>query len=282
MDNLVNNKLKIGAIIQARFDSTRLPGKVLLNLPFQSNVTVLDRIINRIKLVKDVIPIIATSTEASDNPIFEFAKSKKISVFRGEKENVLSRFYLTAKEYDLDIIIRITGDNPIVLTEVMHIAIENHLKSGAEYSRNNGLPYGTSFEIINFSALKKANEAATSKEEKEHVTLYIKNNKKLFKILENDFSYLRLKSDKVRLTVDYPTDYALLNLIFQDQKMQSDQYTFETLKLLFDSNEWLPQINIHNFQKQQFNSIEEELIFARELLNQLELRNALRKFDSLI
>lgn len=282
MDNLVNNKLKIGAIIQARFDSTRLPGKVLLNLPFQTNVTVLDRIINRIKLVKDVIPIIATSTEASDNPIFEFAKSKKIFVFRGEKENVLSRFYLTAKEYDLDIIIRITGDNPIVLTEVMHIAIENHLKSGAEYSRNNGLPYGTSFEIINFTALKKANEEATSKEEKEHVTLYIKNNKKLFKILENDFSYLRLNSDKVRLTVDYPSDYALLNLIYQHQEMQSDKYTFDTLKLMFESYEWLSKINEHNFQKQQCNTIEEELIFARDLLNQLELRNALRKFDSLI
>ncbi|MDA8769631.1 hypothetical protein N9M75_02115 [Schleiferiaceae bacterium] len=277
---MVNNKLKIGAIIQARFDSTRLPGKVFFKLPFQSNDTVLDRIINRIKLVKGLIPIIATSTEASDNSIFEFAKSKNISVFRGEKENVLNRFFLAAKEYDLDIILRITGDNPIVLTEVIQIAIKNHLKSGAEYSRNNGLPYGTSFEIINFTTLKKVNEEATSNEEKEHVTLYIKNNKKLFKILENDFSYLSLKSEKVRLTVDYPTDYALLNLIFQDQKMQSDQYTFETLKLLFDSNEWLPQINNHNFQKQQFNSIEEEMIFAKETLKQLDLWNALKILDN--
>jgi spore coat polysaccharide biosynthesis protein SpsF len=276
---MVVNGLKVGAIIQARIDSTRLPGKVLLNLPFDSSETVLSRIVNRLKMLNNTLPIIATSDERTDDPIERYAKNNNIQLFRGSKDNVLERFVKASQTFNLDVVIRITGDNPIVLIDFLETAIKNHIASKVDLSRNIGLPYGTSFEIINFESLKKALNESTSKEEREHVTIFIKNRKNEFKILENDFSQYQFKNKNVRLTVDYPSDYALMNILFQNKQMHSNSYSFETIKMILDSNDWLNEINANNIQKKQFNNLEEELFYVKTLLKQLELNNVLKLID---
>src|SRR5690606_22794836 len=152
MDNLVN--MKIGAIIQARYDSSRLRGKVLKNLPFDSEETVLSQIhsaLAKSKILDEII--IATSEESNDDIIVDYAKENNYIYVRGSKNNVLERFVKAIDERNLDVVVRITGDNPIVLIDILDAVLEKHIESKANYTRNNNLPYGTSFEIVNATVL---------------------------------------------------------------------------------------------------------------------------------
>ena len=266
--------LRIGAIIQARYDSTRFPGKVLLNLPFDSEETLLSRIVERIRMISGIIPIIATSIEISDDPIHDYVVKNNIEIYRGSKENVLDRFVCAALRYKLDIIVRVTGDNPIVLIDVLEKAIINHIDKKVDYTRNIGLPYGTSFEIINFSSLERALSEASKPEEFEHVTLYIKNNRSDFRILENDFSFYDFYNQGVRLTVDYPSDYAVMNILFQNGPLKKNDYNLHTIKEILRKYDWLTKVNSNNLQKKQFENEEQELTYAYELLIELGLFNA--------
>ena len=122
--------MKIGAIIQARYGSTRLPGKVLMHLPSQSKTSVLKHIINRVDastLVNNVC--IATSTDKSDDAL-EAAFSDII--FRGDIDNVLSRFYHAACSLRLDVIIRLTGDNPCIDVSALDDVIRRHVEKNCD------------------------------------------------------------------------------------------------------------------------------------------------------
>jgi len=122
--------MKIGAIIQARVSSTRLPGKVLKQLPFAGGVTVLEQVVMRLKKSKKLDDIIvATTTEEDDNKIASLLKKKGIKCFRGSKENVLSRYYLAARENNLDIVVRVTSDCPCIDPAVVDYIIEKHIQS---------------------------------------------------------------------------------------------------------------------------------------------------------
>src|SRR4030066_2065637 len=103
----------VGAIIQARISSMRLPGKVLKDLPYASGITCLEQVIRRLKKSKRLNEIIiATTKDKEDNRVVDIVKKEEVKYFRGCKENVLSRYYLTAKENNLDIIVRVTSDCP--------------------------------------------------------------------------------------------------------------------------------------------------------------------------
>lgn len=85
--------MKIGAIIQARTFSTRLPGKVLKELPYNSAINCLEQVIRRLKKSKKLNEIIiATTKEKEDNEIVDIAKKEDVKYFKGSKENVLSRY----------------------------------------------------------------------------------------------------------------------------------------------------------------------------------------------
>ena len=105
----------IGAIIQARTSSTRLPGKVLLELPYGSGITVLQQVIRRLKQSKKIDTIVVATTEdKADDAIVDIASRESVSSFRGSKENVLERYYLAAKSFGLETIVRITSDCPCI------------------------------------------------------------------------------------------------------------------------------------------------------------------------
>ena len=174
--------MKIGAIIEARMSSTRLPGKVLFQV---KNKTMLELIINRIKLVKKIDKlIIATTNNSNDNKIVNWCKSKKIIFFRGSEENVINRVYLAAKKNNLDIVILITGDCPLVDHNIISQVLSIYLNNNADYVSNNHIrtyPDGMDVQVFNFKSLKKSHNLVKSKLEREHVTLNIRRNPKIFK-----------------------------------------------------------------------------------------------------
>lgn len=268
--------MKIGAIIQARTSSTRFPKKVLKPLPYGSEVCVLQQDIRRVKkskLLNEVI--IATTTNPEDDEIVEVAIKENTSYFRGSLGNVLERYYETALEYGLDVIVRITSDCPCVDWTIIDDIIQSHLDFSADYTSNTlheSFPRGIDCEVFNFDVLKEAYENSTEKYEKEHVTPYIyKTNPNKFKI--NEFLAVENNSD-IRITLDTPQDYALLCVIYDNLYDDNNFFTLNDILDLFKQKPWIKYINEDIIQKKVFNTLSEELTEAIKLCERQDLDKA--------
>lgn len=204
--------MKVGAIIQARLGSTRLPGKILLDL---FGKTVLERVIERVKAAKFVEDaIIATTLNKEDDEVESLCVKARVKYFRGSENDVLDRFYQTAKQYRIENIVRITADCPLIDPVIIDKVIKLHLKDNADYTANiieETYPDGVDVEVFTFPALKKAWEDASLKSEREHVTPYIRKNPTLFKIAN-----LKHESDLSgqRWTLDEKADYEFIKSIY--------------------------------------------------------------------
>ncbi|NMC99796.1 MAG: acylneuraminate cytidylyltransferase [Bacteroidales bacterium] len=269
-------KLSIGAIIQARTSSTRLPGKVLLELPYGSGITVLEQVIRRIKKSKTIEKIIiATTKEKVDNPIVTIANKTHTAYFRGSKKNVLERYYLAAKKYNLDIVVRITSDCPCIDPEILDQMVNKHLKSHADLTSNcliKSFPHGVDAEVYSFTALEKAYKNATKDFEKDGATEYISvTNPKEFNII-NLIAPASLRAPDIRITLDTPEDYALL-CILNNMLPDNLNYTTKDIISLFRKNPWLSIITAKVVNKKHFDNITDEVNEAIKVLRLQELDN---------
>ena len=222
--------------------SSRLPGKVLMKLGEKE--TVLEYVVKQIshsKLVNKII--IATTNLEQDNVIQETAKELDIECFRGDSENVLDRYYQCAKKFNLDNILRITSDCPLIDPEIVDNVIKKYLTRDYDYVSNTLMrtfPIGTDSEIFSFNVLEKAWENASLLSEKEHVTPYIINKKNKFRLgnLKNEVNVGHL-----RLTLDRIEDYELIKKIVQTIEKRPI-FMKDVLKLFSDKPE-LIKINAH-------------------------------------
>jgi glutamate-1-semialdehyde aminotransferase/spore coat polysaccharide biosynthesis protein SpsF (cytidylyltransferase family) len=211
----LKNKNKILAIVQARYNSTRFPGKVLKKI---GNKTILEIIIKRLSKSKKINKIIvACSNDNNDKKITNICKKLKISYFCGSENDVLSRFYYAAKKYDKYNIIRITADCPLIDYQIVDKLIKVFLEKKVDYASNTNpptFPDGLDAEIFKFETLTKAHKEAKKKSEREHVTQFIINNNKFkkFNLLNNKDHSL------IRLTVDEPEDLNVIKRIFKHFK----------------------------------------------------------------
>ena len=141
----------IGCIVQARMGSTRLPGKVLMLL--DKKYTVLDYVINQLKHSKLLgKTIIATTNLEEDDVIVDFAKKNKIEYFRGESTDVLDRYYKCAEKFSLNVIVRITSDEPLIDPTIVDEVITNFQEIDCDYASNNLIrTFPTGFDVEVFS-----------------------------------------------------------------------------------------------------------------------------------
>jgi len=215
---------KIVAIIQARMGSSRLPGKVLEDIEGRP---ILWHVVNRLKesTLIDMI-VVATTVEKKDNEVEEFCKKYGIEVFRGSEEDVLDRYYQAARTYRADVIVRITADcaviDPRVTDQVISCYLEN--QESCDFCSNvitRTYPNGLETEVVPIHALRLAWDKAKKECDREHVTLYIANHPKQFRLhsVENneDLSHLRW-------TVDQKEDLELMCQIYK--RLHSDGKIF--------------------------------------------------------
>lgn len=201
-------------IIQARSGSTRFPGKV--NKLLDSNLTILDYVINQVRFSKKINKIyVATTNKIDDQIICKKCLDLGITYFCGSEDNVLDRFYSCAKKFSIKNIVRITADNPLIDPEIIDSIISKYNSSKFDYVTNTikrTYPYGTEVEVFSFESLQKSWINASLPSEKEHVTPYIRNPNNNFKIfnVENDKNYSFL-----RYTVDRNEDFQLVKEILK-------------------------------------------------------------------
>ncbi len=244
-------KWKKGIIIQARMDSSRLPGKILKNLNGKPSLW---HVYNRCKASKLAsIVIVATTIDKSDDQIERFCKQYKIPHSRGSINHVLSRYYEAAKKYKVDIIARVTADCPLVDPATIDRVFKAHKNQKCDYVSNivpgeRTFPRGLDVEVFSFTALDKAFREATESMETEHVTPYIWQNKKgKYKIGKIVTAPAGLKRS-YRLTVDYPEDLALINIIYEKLANYKIIPTLKALEFL-DKHPEIASINADCEQK---------------------------------
>jgi len=205
-------KRKVLAIIQARYNSTRFPGKVVKKI---NNKTILEILIRRLSRSKHISKIIvACSNNRNDKAIVTICRKLGVNYFIGSENDVLDRFYHAAKKYRGINIARITADCPLVDPKIVDDVISNFFLKNADYSSNVNpptFPDGLDVEVFKFSVLKEAYINAKKSAEREHVTPFIINNKKFKKFnLKNSIDYSTL-----RLTLDEKKDLILIEKIIK-------------------------------------------------------------------
>lgn len=207
--------MNIGVIIQARMTSTRLPGKVLK--PIKQDLTMLECVINRVRLATMIDKIIvATTTNSTDDPIVELCHKLEINVYRGSENDVLSRYYEAAQRYKLSSIIRITSDCPAIDPQIIDKVCIFYLTNHFDYVSNvvkRTFPRGLDVEIFSYNSIEKAYNNAVKECEREHVTAHIYGNPSLFKI--GSYEENEQKGyNKYSITVDTMEELSLAQKVF--------------------------------------------------------------------
>ena len=181
-ESVINDTI---VILQARTASERLPGKVLKEL---QGIPMLSHSIRRLKKVdKDMRVIVATSDMVQDDAIEELAEMEKTPCFRGSEKDVLDRFYKAAKKYEAKVIIRATGDNPLVDPFEARRVLETisnkkyQYVSGFHEVDGNKLPSGVGVEAFSFNVLEEIWGIGDKPEYREHINEYVFDNPEAFK-----------------------------------------------------------------------------------------------------
>jgi spore coat polysaccharide biosynthesis protein SpsF len=207
--------LKVVAVIQARMGSKRLPNKMMFSL---HGYPIIEWVVERVKkskLLDDII--LATSTNMENDVLAKYVKEKlDVDVFRGSEDDVLSRFYESAKVKDASHIVRICADNPLIYGFEIDKLINFYKYSGKNYDyvynhipKGNNYPDGLGAEIVSFKTLEKLQNKVNSKEEREHAFLHITNNPDQFSIATFDIEPEFGRPD-LRFDVDTFEDYHYL------------------------------------------------------------------------
>ena len=242
--------VKVVAIVQARMSSTRLPSKVMMNI---CGKAVLFHIIDRLKACKllDKI-VIATTLHEKDNVIFDAVSNydENIGLFRGSEENVLERYYLAAKKFNADVVVRVTSDDPLIDPSVIDGVIREFLSNDCDYasnSLNKTFPLGLDAEVFSFKTLEKVYNNASRAYEKEHVTPYIIENPDKFKLFNvaNDINLSHL-----RWTLDTKDDFEFISAVYKSIYPKKQLFLMDDVLELLDKEPELIDINRHIEQKQ--------------------------------
>ena len=201
------------AILQARTSSSRLPGKVLKPILGEP---MLARHIKRLRRARHLDPlVVATSTEASDDPLAALCERLGVHCHRGSLNDVLDRFYQAAAPWKPDHLLRLTGDCPLADPQLIDACIDTHLAGDFDYTSNAlrpSFPDGLDAEVFRFSCLADAWREASLPSEREHVTSFIYRRPERYRIghhvQDTDLSWLRW-------TVDRPEDFQVVEAIYQ-------------------------------------------------------------------
>jgi len=208
--------MRIVATIEARMTSSRLPGKVMmpaLGRPMLAHLT------SRLKAVPSINEIVlATTVNAADDVLVDFAEKDGIKVFRGSEEDVMSRVIGAAESAQADVVVEITGDCPIIDSDLVEQTIRVFKRNNAVYCSNtfiSSYPDGMDTQVMTLEALKKSFSMTDDPLDREHVSRHIVNNPQIFPHV-----YLiappSLHWPGLGLTLDEPADYELIRTLIEN------------------------------------------------------------------
>jgi glutamate-1-semialdehyde 2,1-aminomutase len=203
--------MKVVALVQARMGSTRLPNKVMKPI---AGVPMIELLLKRLARSEEIDQIVvATSEDAKNLPLVEHVRKLGYDCERGSENDVLDRFVKAASAHSADVVVRITGDCPLVDAEIVDRAIRAFKQTGVDYFSNvepPTYPDGLDVEVCSFAALDKASRETSVPAHREHVTPYLRES--------GHFAKASMKNDAdlsaLRWTVDEASDFGVIEEVF--------------------------------------------------------------------
>jgi len=244
--------MKTVAIIQARMNSTRLPGKILRPLCGKS---ILGHVIERVGASKNLNDIVIATTELEiDQLIANEAKKYGARSFQGSENDVLSRYYFAAKENKADVIVRITSDCPLYDPDVLTLMLDqfsDHKTNGnsCDYLCNiipRTFPRGLDTEIFTFDALERTHREATKPHQREHVTPFIHEHPEIFTI-HNHAGKTNLSEH--RWTLDTEDDLRFVEAVYGAVYCADKQFSTHEVLQFLEKHPEIRLLNAHVEQK---------------------------------
>ena len=241
------------ATIQARTDSTRLPGKVMYPL---AGRPVLEHVIKRVSAAETVDKtVVATSTNSPNDVIEACGTRAGASVIRGSETDVLGRFERVVTQYSPDLLVRVTADCPLLSPQVLDAVVRHLQRSGADYSSNvleRTFPRGLDVEAFTAESFATVTSEATEPHHREHVTPYYHEQASQFshvavtasEVFSED--WLRNRTD-IRLTLDEPGDYELIRRVYAEVPHDGLLNIREAIRYIDENS--LSELNAHIEQK---------------------------------
>jgi spore coat polysaccharide biosynthesis protein SpsF (cytidylyltransferase family) len=189
--------------------SLRLPGKSLA--PIEGR-TILAHCIERLRHRSGLRVIVATTTAADDDVLATEARRLNVPVVRGAVDDVLARFVMAAGAFDLTAVVRATADNPAVDMDAPRRTLDLLQRTDAAHVVEHGLPYGAAVEAVSVAALRVADAEATEASDREHVTPFIKRERRFLSL--DALAPAHVRCAELRLTVDTPEDLEFVRRVY--------------------------------------------------------------------
>ena len=241
--------MKTAAIIEARMTSTRLPGKVMCPI---LGKPMLELLIERLKHADTLDEIIiATTTNKEDNIIEELSETLHVGCYRGSEDDVLDRVLHAAVTSNIDLIIEITGDCPLIDPGVIDTLVQIYLSGQYDFVSNTlkqTYPNGLDTRIFSTETLKKVASLTDDPVDHEHVSLYIYEHPEIFSLYNHESDLLEKYWD-LRLTVDTIEDFALISTIYEKLYITNPNFRLPDIITLLEKEPELVRINQHIHQK---------------------------------
>lgn len=238
--------MKTVAIVQARMGSTRLPGKVLMDLGGQ---TVLARVVRRLGRAKRIDEImVATTTAGADDAIADECGRLRVGCFRGSEPDVLDRYQAAAAVASAEVVVRITSDCPLIDPAIVGQTIQKFFDQRADYASNvspRTFPRGLDTEIFSLAALELAWHDARAPYQREHVTPYFYEHPELFRSAS---FYGSRDYSEFRWTLDTEDDLRLIRAIY-GRFDNCDDFDWRQVIAVMEREPELELLNAHVVQK---------------------------------
>ncbi|MCY8620550.1 N-acetylneuraminate synthase family protein [Bacillus spizizenii] len=231
---------RIAIAVICRLKSTRLPKKALL--PIYGIPSVERCLINCLAVPGVHEVVLATSNLPEDDPLEAFTLNGKVRIVRGAPENVADRMLEAAALTKADIIIRVTGDCPVVSPEVLQYLIDRHLQKGADYTQELSSSAGISGNVITVEALQRLVQQPKPLTHTEYLSFYFLNNPSLFSINQVSLPE-ELHYPSWRLTLDEPKDLELFEQIYRNLDVKNEPLYFSQIRDYLSANQHVSKIN---------------------------------------
>lgn len=236
---------RIVATIEARMTSSRLPGKVLMEGAGKSMLEHMIERLNRVPSLDGVV--VATTVNATDDPVVELAEKLGVGCFRGSEEDVLARVLGAARAHDIDVIVETTGDCPLIDPALVEICIQGYLDAGVDYVSNvleRTYPIGMDTQVFAADVLADVAARTDDADDHEHVSLYIYRHPEIYS-LKNMPAPPELSRPGLALTLDTAEDYALLRAVFEALYPKNPSFGLAEVLDLIDRDPALAALNAH-------------------------------------
>ncbi len=241
---------RIIASIEARMGSSRLPGKVLMDI---HGKPALARLVDRLRACRTLTDIVvATSTDPRDDAIAEWARAYGVALFRGSEEDVLDRVAKAQSALSSDIVVEITGDCPLLDPEVIDLGVESFLANPCDILTNariESYPAGTDVQVYRLEALQDVAARITDAAVREHVTLYFYENPEIYRCIHL-LAPASVRWPGLRCQLDYAEDLAFIRAVYADlMPTHGPVFGLPVLIDLLKRKPELAEINRHCIEK---------------------------------